>query len=204
MKTYPTVITAALLERFAHLSDDEVRNDLAVTREEISLETARARALSDVAHTTTNALERRLMDYRATGLRYAIEDRERFVAFLEALLSARGSNLMRLTVTTTQAILRAINGFRQKLGAPPVQSLLRGTRRSACRCPVARTAQVGLEGLRVVVWRDHLDGCAYVGVAVRERSPQFRTNLGETVGAFVKAFDAGAYPDLDQEVMTRG
>lgn len=89
MKSYPDPITPDLLPKYAHISDDEVRRDIADTEAEIPVDEQLAAANEVVARSHHSDAERRLADFRTTGYRQRNAQRRQFIAFLHRLLAAR-------------------------------------------------------------------------------------------------------------------
>ena len=89
MKEYPTEITKEILDKQSHISDGEIKQDIAETETEIfNMEKeAEAYALLGKAHKGTPEAR---MDYmRESARRSGIQERKDFVRFLKQLLEAR-------------------------------------------------------------------------------------------------------------------
>lgn len=89
MKEYPKVITTADLQRYAHITDDEVRRDILDTETEIAQYERVRKAESEIAEAHPDANVRRMADFKATARPLQIGERQDFVAFLRRLLDAR-------------------------------------------------------------------------------------------------------------------
>jgi len=90
MTDYPEEITAAVLLKNAHLSDNEVERDLRDTEAEIKAYDLLADGLNAVANLTgVPDGEARMNRFRASGYQDRNRDRRAFVAFLNRLTDAR-------------------------------------------------------------------------------------------------------------------
>lgn len=89
MKTYPEVITAEHLAKYAHISESEVAVDIIETEAEITSYQRLAVAEREIAALAISESERRLAAFRADARPLQIAEREAFVAFLRRLQAAR-------------------------------------------------------------------------------------------------------------------
>ena len=89
--TDPTVITSEDLARAAQIPDEEIERDIAETEREIEQEKQKAEGYRLIAEATTDALQRRMAEFRHDAARSGAEQRAAFVRFLRALLAARRS-----------------------------------------------------------------------------------------------------------------
>ena len=76
-------MTQESLDRNAHISDDEIRRDIADTRAEI--------AQMEREITGLELIGDRMSDFRAAARREGIRNRYKFIAQLRELLAARGA-----------------------------------------------------------------------------------------------------------------
>lgn len=90
MSKYPGVITPAILAKHAHISDEEVRRDIAETETEIVEGEAAACAYDTIASLGTSLPhERKLAAFHASAKRSTNNDRRAFIDYLTRVLEAR-------------------------------------------------------------------------------------------------------------------
>lgn len=88
MNQYLEIITPEIIKQNEHISDDEIRQDIADTKYEIeNLGKEHEGWLAQAV--TTNMPERRMAYFHADNARHGIDERKKFIAFLEKLLAAR-------------------------------------------------------------------------------------------------------------------
>ncbi len=92
-KRYPEVITPEILAELAHVSDDEIAQDIADTEREISQYRAVGEAEAGIARAHPDQNERRMADFRARARPEQIAQREAFVAYLRRLQVARSQGV---------------------------------------------------------------------------------------------------------------
>lgn len=88
---YPETITAELLDKAAHKTDDQVRADIADTEREAAGYAKCADAYAVIAQHHPVASERQIANFRADGLRGWAADATALAAYLRKLLVARGA-----------------------------------------------------------------------------------------------------------------
>lgn len=91
MGKYPTEITDATLAKNVHISDDQIRRDIADTEAEIEKYKALMGAELVTAIHHEDAGTRRMADFSAGARPLQIAERQEFVDFLNLLLAARAT-----------------------------------------------------------------------------------------------------------------
>jgi len=90
-KTYPEMVTAEMLPKWADISDAEVEQDIADTEREIAQYRELREAEQRIAQHHPAQTERRMADFKAGARVGQIAERQRFVDFLRKLQAARVS-----------------------------------------------------------------------------------------------------------------
>lgn len=93
MGKYPTEITAAVLAKNAHISDETIRRDIADTEAEVANFTALLEVEQAASINLPDPHARRMAAFRAGARPSQIEERREFIAFLKAILAARAAGL---------------------------------------------------------------------------------------------------------------
>lgn len=89
MPRYPEEITEEVLNKTDHISDSEVRRDIADTKTEIENMTKEAEGHKLIAESNMGTPKGKMHNFRWYAARNGIKERRGFVAFLERLLEAR-------------------------------------------------------------------------------------------------------------------
>jgi uncharacterized protein YjcR len=89
MPKYPDTITDDMLDRYAHISSDEIMRDWNDTQDEISRIRRVYEAETIIAVDSLSEKERRIAEFKRTGRQGQIAEREEFCNFLSRLMDAR-------------------------------------------------------------------------------------------------------------------
>ncbi|MCB1714788.1 MAG: hypothetical protein KDK05_06605 [Candidatus Competibacteraceae bacterium] len=92
--TYPSEITEEVLQKNAHITDEEIQRDIDDTRAEIVSLEQQSEGYQLIADANPSSPDGKMAYFRQIGAEQGITKRRAFVVFLEALLKARQETTM--------------------------------------------------------------------------------------------------------------
>ena len=89
--TYPTEITEEIMQKNAHITDESIEKDIAITQAEIETMQQQAEGYRLIADANPSSRDggSKMAYFRQKAAEQGVVERREFVAFLEALLKAR-------------------------------------------------------------------------------------------------------------------